>query len=285
MKNKLFAFLLFVGLAVLSKAQRFTTDEYLQGYAQRADTTWFIFDPGLYQKPEAAKVVVTGSFRGWSQDMNDPVWVLKNNQLAIINPTFKNIPPRAEFKYRIDDGEWLAPPAEAPNSKGGNLVFMQHIKPPSLRAEITANNTIWAKLSGLKRSLLPTAYRLTDSEGKAISIEEVLPNLETEILIIPAQKIDKRKVYYLEIPKADLKSWCSYDGWFRTLYSSKPLGANVSSNGKSTAIRLFAPRAEEVWLYLYKSMRGDFGPKDADGKGRKRCLGGVYSRGYVRYLV
>jgi pullulanase/glycogen debranching enzyme len=261
MKNKLFAFLLFVGLAVLSKAQRFTTDEYLQGYAQRADTTWFIFDPGLYQKPEAAKVVVTGSFRGWSQDMNDPVWVLKNNQLAIINPTFKNIPPRAEFKYRIDDGEWLAPPAEAPNSKGGNLVFMQHIKPPSLRAEITANNTIWAKLSGLKRSLLPTAYRLTDSEGKAISIEEVLPNLETEILIIPAQKIDKRKVYYLEIPKADLKSWCSYDGWFRTLYSSKPLGANVSSNGKSTAIRLFAPRAEEVWLYLYKSMRGDLDQK------------------------
>jgi pullulanase len=259
-KILLFVFLL-LGLFPFCFGQEFTAEENLRGYAQRGDTTWFIFDNTVYQKTEVNKTVVTGSFRGWSQDMNDPVWLLKNNRLAIFNPQFKNIPPRAEFKFRINDGEWLAPPSDAPNSKGGNLVFMQHIKPPSLRAEITANNTIWAKLSGVERSLLTTAYKLTDADGKQIPIAEVLPNLETEILIVPEKTIDKRKVYYLELVGKDLKSWCSYDGWFRTLYSNKPLGANVSKNKKSTSIRLFAPRAEEVWLHLYNDMRGPLDQK------------------------
>ncbi|MEZ4686919.1 MAG: hypothetical protein R3B47_12895 [Bacteroidia bacterium] len=247
------------GAIYLLPAQTFTTIEKLQGYAQRADTTWFIFDEALYQ--EAEKVVVTGSFRGWSQDMNDPAWLLKNDKLAIFNPEFKNIPPRAEFKFRINDGEWLSPPADAPNSKGGNLLYMQHIQPPGLHAEITPNSTIWAKLAGVERSLLPSAYRLSDAEGREIPIAEVLPNLDTEILIIAGEEIDKRKVYYLEIPSAGLKSWCNYDGWFRSLYSSKALGANVSANGKSTAIRLFAPRAESVWLYLYNDKNGPLDQK------------------------
>ncbi|MFK7969788.1 MAG: alpha-amylase family glycosyl hydrolase [Bacteroidia bacterium] len=245
-----------------SYGQKFSAKESRQGFAQRGDTTWFLFDREAYAKPNASKVVVTGSFRGWSQDMNDPSWILEEDKLFLLNPNYTNIPPRAEFKFRIDNGEWLSPPADATNTQGGNLVFMQDITPPSLRAELTPNNTIWARIDGAPRSLLTSHYRLLDADQNEIPIAEILPNTQTEILIIPAQPIDKRKVYHLEIPDQKLKSWCSYDGWFRTLYSNKTLGAEVQKDGKQTAIRLFAPRAESVWVYLYDEMRGGEGRKE-----------------------
>ena len=60
---------------------------------------------------------------------------------------------------------------------------------------------------------------------------------------------DIRRVYYLEVPSLNQKTICSYDGWFRELYSVKALGANVD-DGK-TVFRVFAPRATNVILYLY----------------------------------
>lgn len=256
MKKHLFSFVLLSLVLYTLSAQQFSASEKLQGFAQRGDTTWFVFDRAAYKKPLASKVVVTGSFRGWSQDMNDASFLLKKDRLAIFNPKYSNIPPRAEFKFRINDGEWLSPPSSATNTQGGNLVFMQDIVPPSLKAELTANNTIWAKINGTSRSLLTSSYRITDAKGNEIPIAEILPNTENEVLVIPAEHIDKRNVYYLEIPEQGLKSWCSYDGWFRTLYSAKPLGAEVSKDGKNTAIRLFAPRAEKVVVYLYDQIRG-----------------------------
>ena len=61
---------------------------------------------------------------------------------------------------------------------------------------------------------------------------------------------DIRRVYFLSIPELGLKVHCSFDGWFRALYSHKELGANID-NGK-TIIRVFAPRAEKLKVYLYK---------------------------------
>ena len=58
----------------------FTDAERKTGYALREDTTWFVFDPGYYKKASVEKVVVTGSFRGWSQDLDDVTYHLKNYQ-------------------------------------------------------------------------------------------------------------------------------------------------------------------------------------------------------------
>ena len=64
-------------IAISLQAQDFTKAEIEQGYALKDQTTWFIFNAKSY-KIQPKKVVVTGSFRGWSQDMNDPKWILKN---------------------------------------------------------------------------------------------------------------------------------------------------------------------------------------------------------------
>jgi pullulanase/glycogen debranching enzyme len=257
MKRLLFILAFLLIITNMSFAQQFTETELIQGYAQREDTTYFVFMPYFYKSITPKRVVVTGSFRGWSQDMQDGKWQLiyrdKIWALALHNPGFELIKPSAEFKFRVDEGEWLAPPSIAPNEKGGNLVFMKGVKPPALRAELTKTGAIWAFIEGTDRPLNPKDYRLTDAQGREIPLANVMPNTASQTLITPAQVIDIKRVYYLEIPKKQLKAVCSYDGWFRDVYSDKELGANVAKDGKSTAFRLFAPRAEMVKLYLYKT--------------------------------
>ncbi|MEO1803589.1 MAG: alpha-amylase family glycosyl hydrolase [Bacteroidota bacterium] len=121
-----------------------------------------------------------------------------------------------------------------------------------LKAEIRRSGNIWIQVEGVSRPLVPTAYRLTHADGKPLIIQEILPNEEHTALIIPAERIDIRRIYWLEIPHLGLKSWCSFEGWFREMYSSKALGANISVDEVRTTFRLFAPRAEAVKLYLYR---------------------------------
>ena len=254
--------MLFLSMSILNfgleaQGKDFQTDDILQGYTVQGDSTIFLFDPEVYGV-NPNKVVVTGSFRGWDQSMTDPTWSLKRTShiysLSIFNPEFDVIAPNAEFKFRIDDGEWLSPPEESTNEKGSNLVFMKSDIKKQLKAEILDNHTIWADIIG-DRPLNKDGYVLTDVSGNRIPIATILPNTLRETLIKTAVEIDRRRVYFLEIPSIDLKTFCSYDGWFRTLYSSKPLGANISED--RTDIRLFAPRAEEVIVYLYKDRTGD----------------------------
>ena len=239
-------------LSGIITAQGFTDVEKLQGYSVTVDEVIFVFDPNIYNvNPE--KVVVTGSFRNWDQNMNDNNWVMDKSDeiwtLKISNANFEKIYPNEPFKFRIDDGEWMSPPADAPNEKGGNLTFMQDFVVPGLKAELKNPHTIWAEITG-ERLLKKDAYKLTDAKGIEIPIAGVLPNTSTGTLITTAEPMDIKRVYFLEIPSLGLKEHCSYDGWFRTLYSDKELGANIH-NGETT-IRLFAPRADMVKVYLYK---------------------------------
>ena len=232
-------------------AQSYTGDQLKQGYADFGDNITFIFDERLYDlKPN--KVVVTGAFRNWDIAMSDE-WALKKSGdtwlLTINNADFSIIEPNSKFKYRINDGEWVDPYEGAPNAQGGDLVFMQEITLAGLKAELRSERLIWAEVNGT-RPLTPDAYRITDAKGKVIKVAGVLPNGSTTTLITPAEPLDKKRVYFLEIPALGLKSHASYDGWFRETFSTKELGANVD-DGK-TAVRLFAPRATLVKLYLYK---------------------------------
>jgi len=232
-------------------------NENIQGYRHRNDSTTFLFDATVYNR-EPERVVVTGAFRNWSQNMDDQNWALKKQDqktwtLKVFNPKLSLIPVSCPFKFRIDNGQWLNPPAEAQNTDGGNLVFMKGFQAATLKAEIHRSKTIWAWVSGhgMNRPFEKSAYKLKDAKGNEIPIASILPNDSSKTLITPAIDLDIRRVYYLEIPAYNLKAHCSFDGWMRDLYSDKELGANVADNGNQTAFRLFAPRALKVILYLY----------------------------------
>ncbi|MGH1364117.1 MAG: alpha-amylase family glycosyl hydrolase [Calditrichia bacterium] len=240
----------FIAFPLLS--QSWTATERLQGYQATDDAVTFIFDPLLYGV-KAQKVTVTGSFRNWDQRMDDETWALMPSgnvwTLTVPNKDYGTVYLRNEFKFRINDGQWLSPPAGATNEQGGNLVFMKEAVLQTLKAEMRGPRAIWAEIAG-DRPLDSKKYRLTDANGKIIPIAGVLPNTATETLITPAEDLDIRRVYFLEIPESKLKTNCSFDGWFRELHSTKELGANI--HGEETTVRLFAPRAEMVKLYLYK---------------------------------
>ncbi len=239
------------------QAQDFSQEDLLKGYQRSNEQVHFVFSEALYQIKNPQKVSVTGSFREWNNEMDAPQWQLKKIQedlwiLSIENPKLEKIPASAQFKFRVNEGEWLSPPADAPNESSGNLVFMKGIKPPSLRAEIRRARTIWANIEGIERPLNPTAYKITNAKGQEIKVAGVMPNTASQTLITPEKDLDIRRVYYLEIPELNLKTVCSFDGWFREIYSDKELGANVSADRTHTTFRMFSPRAEAMKLYLYK---------------------------------
>ncbi|MEM7658084.1 MAG: alpha-amylase family glycosyl hydrolase [Bacteroidota bacterium] len=230
---------------------------WVQGFEQIGDSTGFFFDAEVYGKAAPQQVVVTGSFRNWSQEMDDAAWQLRKItpsrwKLMVHNPTFEQIPPRAEFKFRINEGEWLAPPGSATNTIGSNLIAFPNMTPPLLAAEIHNSRSIWIRTDGYPRPLSPDAYRLTDAAGTVIPLADFLPNTEQEGMLIPGEDLDIGRIYYVEIPQQRLKSWCSFDGWFRKLYSDKELGANISKDGSQTTFRIFSPRAKQIKLYLYR---------------------------------
>lgn len=240
-------------------AQLLTDEVRLLGYSQEGHTTYFVFDTSIYGVEPPNRVVVTGAFRGWSQDMNNPEWQLTSDEegiwtLSVPNFSYEVISPATPFKYRINDGEWLDPPAGAENAEGGNLIFMHNVKPTSLKAELRGERAVWMTLSGddIVRSLDPADYHLVSAQGEAIPIQAVIPNTATETLIVPDQALDIRRVYYLEVPDLEMRTLLRRDPWFRTLYSDKELGANISEDRSKTTFRIFSPRADLVRLYLYR---------------------------------
>lgn len=253
------AIVLGVLMTTTLSAQDFTDLQKKQGYAIVGEDVVFLFDEEIYElKPE--KVVATGAFRSWSQDMEDETFFLEKGKnglwtLKMTNADFKNIAPHTPFKFRTDDGKWLNPPAVAPNEKGGNLIFMIDFIAPKITAELRRPRTIWVKTEGMERSFNSADYQITDAKGRVIKVVSALPNTASEMLLTPAEPLDLKRVYYLEIPTMNLKTPCSYDGWFRETYSEKPLGANIIKNKKGetiTTFRIFAPRATAMNLYFYK---------------------------------
>ena len=248
---------IFLTISIIAFGQSFTGDQKNQGYALFGSKVTFIFDELQYDvKPE--RVVVTGDFRSWDQNMEMPQWQLKKTGeiwlLTIDNDGNLVIRPNTKFKFRIDDGEWLDPLKIAPNISGSDLVFEQNYEAKGMTAELRSEGLIWADIVGVDRPLIPEAYRIIDGEGNVIEVAGVLPNGATTTLITPAQRLNKKSVYFLEIPSLGLKAHASFDGWFRETFSAKELGANID-DGKTT-VRLFAPRANMVKLYLYDSPEG-----------------------------
>jgi pullulanase/glycogen debranching enzyme len=123
---------------------------------------------------------------------------------------------------------------------------------PRLRAEIHGPTDIRFTLSGVERPAERSAYRLTDGQAAEIPIAEVRPGAAPQALVIPGSALDPMRVHYLEIPPLGLRALVRRDPLFRALSSLKPLGAVVSETGSETTFRIFAPRAHDVRLYLYR---------------------------------
>jgi len=120
-----------------------------------------------------------------------------------------------------------------------------------LRAEIHGPSAIRFTLAGAERPDSVSAYRLTDGEGREMSIAEVRGAAGAGALVVPETPVDPMRVHYLEIPDLGLRALVRRDPIFREIYSDKALGAVVSDGGSKTTFRIFSPRAESVRLYLY----------------------------------
>lgn len=262
MKSVYFLFILLL-CSLLSKvgiAQSSTAN----GYIQEGSRLTFVFNEKDYDITKTPnRVVVTGAFREWSQDMESTKWQLTFIQsgrweLTIDNTEFRQVAAGSPFKFRINDGTWLSPPSTASNEEGGNLIYMPETQPFRLIGDIENERTIWAYLEGVEnRSTQAKDWKLTRFDGVEIPIAEVLPNTASKLLIKPEQTIDPNRVHYLSYLPANEQVMCRFDSYFNDLYSDKDLGAIVSSDRNETVFRLFAPRAEAVKLYLYADKKAE----------------------------
>lgn len=256
-------FLFFMNAEAQTHSLPIFTEEVRQnGYLHQNDTTYFVFDALRYGRENVEKVVVTGAFRGWDQNMNDPQWLLKPINgtgqlwyLPVVNRDMQTIPPSSPFKFRINEGAWLDPFTAAPNAEGGNLIFMKGMTPPALKATLNNKRAIYVKVQGegLSRPLDPHKWVITDVKGRLIPIREVLPLNANDAILVPAEDLNRKKVYYVNLPSLKMNTWADFEGWWRDLYSDKPLGATIHEARQSTHFGLFAPRADAVTLFLYRN--------------------------------
>ena len=251
----------------------FSPPEIIQGYKLENESVYFVFDENTYAVTPL-KVVIEGSFRNWDHNMEDTRWWLKKSgQSGIwILEAPQIIELGSQFKFRINEGEWMTPPPEASNVRGGNLVFGEESNLLTLKSEIIGERDVRVFLSGQNRklSLNPEDYRLARADGIEIPIHKVFYIRPGEVQIYPKINLDKRRIYFVENITYNLKSLVSFDGWFRHTYSDKKLGAFYDNISDSTMFRIFAPRATSVKLYLYKNPENEYYTqhaleKDTDG--------------------
>jgi pullulanase len=163
------------------------------------------------------------------------------------------------FKFRIDDGRWLAPPAGAPNRDGDNLRFAPDARPQRLKAELAgAFRVDVLRLEGTQPlSSRVEDYELRDARGRGVRVTALERIDDARVLLRPSRPLDTTRVYFLTCRPAGLRTVCSFDGWMRRLRSDRELGANYDAAARRTAVRVFAPRATAVRLYLYHARVGD----------------------------
>ncbi len=248
--------LLFACLAVPALAQPTAADR-ASGYALTDQGATFVFDPALYGV-DPALVTVTGPFRGWSTDMEDPAWALAPADglwtLTLAAPGDLGLGPSVPFKFRAD-GRWLDPPSEAVNVAGGNLVYRFGEVAARLTAELRSDRAVWVRVEGTPRPLRADAYRVVRWDGEPATVTLATPH-EAETALVTTLPLDPAQVHTVEVDTeaGTLRARARFDGLWRDLASDKPLGARVAAG--ETTFRLFAPRADSVRLVLYADRTG-----------------------------
>lgn len=123
-----------------------------------------------------------------------------------------------------------------------------------VRAEISGPRAVWLITDAENRPLDKSSVTLETASGTAIEVADLVASTATRTLVVPADSLDITRVHYLTLNGQ--RTRVRFDGWFRSLYSAKPLGAEVSDDKAYTDVRLFAPRATGVTLHLYDAAVG-----------------------------
>ena len=286
-------------LATAASASAQTADDRARGYVKTGGGATFVFDPALYGvTPE--RVVVTGAFRGWSGDMDDPAWALSPTgdvwTLDVPDPAAVGLGPAVPFKFRIDGGRWLDPPVGAPNVEAGNMVYRHGEVAARLVAELRGADAIWVRVEGAPRPLLPEAYHVERWDGTPTAVLAVVPH-EAETALLTTHRLDAHQVHYVtaEVEGQTLRALARFDGLWRDAPQGTQgrgggplLGARVYHNGGTppgslaaqrppssrTYVGLFAPRADSVVVHLYPTRTG---PEERHQRLGRRNGSGVWT--------
>ncbi|MGB3543739.1 MAG: hypothetical protein WBA11_12530, partial [Rubrivirga sp.] len=274
-----------LALAALPLAAQPSDADRARGYVEEDGTATFVFDPALYGF-SPAKVAVTGPFRGWSSDDDDPDWALQQTgdvwTLVLEDAQAAGLGPATPFKFR-GDGRWLDPPLGLENVAGGNLVYRFGEAVPRLIAEIRGSSSIAVTVEGEAEplSLLSGGgYQVVRWDGFGVPVSIAIPNEATTALLWLGLPLDPAQVHYVEVETDAglLRARARFDGLWRDLVDPDPMGATVEETsssdhqnrtasdgstlrvrprpGTQTTFRLFAPRADSVSLGLYSERTG-----------------------------
>ena len=242
-------------LAASARAQAPTDAERAQGYAERDGAVVFVFDPAAYGV-EPERVAVTGAFRGWSAQMDDPAWALApDGDVWTLAAASAGPAPGTPFKYRVDGGRWLDPPAAAPNAVGGNLVYRLGETPPRLVAELRGDHEVWVRVEGAPRPLRAQAYRVVRWDGLDVPVLGLTPH-EAGTALLATAPLDADQVHAVEVVVGGetLRARARFDGLWRDQAPTAVLGALPLAD--RTQFTVHAPRADSVVLHLYDAPTG-----------------------------
>lgn len=124
---------------------------------------------------------------------------------------------------------------------------------PEIRAELVgpAEIRLYVLRGATTLDPDPAGYLILTAAGAEIAIAAVSAVDPGELQLRPMEALDFRRVHYLLRPEGDTLL-CSFDGWMRHAASNKELGARYDAVSNATTVRVFAPRADSVRLFLYR---------------------------------
>lgn len=193
-------------------------DEHVAGYRFVEHDVEFVFAASAYNsQPASVRVVnVAGNFNGWNPDADHTRMLRQDGDVWTLRIPYANIDGKVTeehifFKFLVN-GEWMNPPADAPNA-------MLEPGTPHM------NLTLPRGGAGRPELLIHTA--------RAIDLRDP-PGLIFEGL-------HKRRIRTRPSPDAILNSFVS----------DKPMGVTLDRDANRTHFRLFSPRAIQVDLGLF----------------------------------
>lgn len=124
----------------------------------------------------------------------------------------------------------------------------------TMTATIAGPLAVLVTTAGTDRPLRADRWRIVEyGTGRVIPVATVVPDTASRTQLVPAERLDLRRSYRVELPGANLTARVRPDAWFSTLYSPKELGANIAADGSATTFRVFSPRATRITLFTYDS--------------------------------
>ncbi len=233
------------------------------GYSIAGEFATFYMDERLYElklRP-TDRVVVAGTFNNWRTDGSGGMWALKDEDgdglwTGTVRLDGLAVPPGGdlpEFKFVVNDRQWLRPPGHAPNAADDGRGNVNLRIDPDISASRVLEIHTESPLDPARRHVL-----VLEGLGPRPSMRELSPGR-----------------------------------WMDDLLSSQPLGVIPDRAAGTTTFRLFAPRASAVEVHLYdgpafQGPKGILPPsdilpmrRDADGTWDVMVPEALFGRYYV----